>query len=174
MGISWVSGRFDDISGKCAFDKAAPAESFFEVTIKVASIDTNNAQRDEHLRSEDFFDTKQFPEMTFKSMSVKKSATTKPSAAGAATQPAQDNSTPQQADTAATYEVTGDFTMHGVTKPMTIILHGGREAELPKDTHRIGFFGEFSLKRSDYGMDKMLSGIGDDVKIAVSFEAIKQ
>jgi polyisoprenoid-binding protein YceI len=151
LGISWVSGRFDDISGKCAIDKADPTQSTFEVTIKPASIDTNQAQRNEHLRSKDFFDVKQFPDMTFKSTSVKKAA-----------------------DADAVYEVTGDFTMHGVTKPVTFLLRGGKEAEFPKGTQRIGFFTEFSLKRSDYGMDKMPTAIGDAVKIAVSFEAVKK
>jgi polyisoprenoid-binding protein YceI len=55
MGISWVSGGFNEVSGKCAIDKADPAKCSFEMTIKTASVDTNNAKRDEHLRSEDFF-----------------------------------------------------------------------------------------------------------------------
>jgi polyisoprenoid-binding protein YceI len=151
LGISWVAGRFDDISGKCAIDKSDPTQSTFEVAIKAASIDTNQAQRNEHLRSKDFFNVKEFPEMTFKSTSVKKAS-----------------------DADGVYEVTGDFTMHGVTKPVTFLLRGGKEAELPKGAQRIGFFTEFSLKRSDYGMDKMPTAIGDAVKIAVSFEAVKQ
>ena len=151
LGISWVSGRFNDVSGKCAIDKADPTQSTFEVTIKATSIDTNQPQRNEHLRSKDFFNVKEFPEMAFKSTSVKKAA-----------------------DADAVYEVTGDFTMHGVTKPLTFILRGGKEAEFPKGSQRIGFFTEFSLKRSDYGMDKMPTAVGDEVKIAVSFEAVKQ
>jgi polyisoprenoid-binding protein YceI len=173
MGISWVAGRFDDIAGRCVFDKADPAKSSFEVTIKTGSIDTNNAQRDEHLRGEDFFNTKQYPTMTFKSTSVKKSASSRPATTQAASKPAQDIAASQPAEQAG-YEVAGDFTMHGVTRPLTLILHGGEEAELPAGTHRIGFFGEFSLKRSDYGMNKLLGGVGDDVKITVSFEAIRQ
>ncbi len=152
-GISWVAGRFNDVSGKCSFDKGDPAKSTCEVTIKTTSIDTNNAQRDTHLRSEEFFDVKQFPDMTFKSTSVKKAA--------------------GEGEDAA-YEVTGDFTLRGVTKPVTLILRGGKEAEFPKGTNRIGFFAEFSLKRSDYGMSKLLGAVGDLVKIIVSVEAIKQ
>lgn len=151
LGISWVSGRFNDVAGKCAIDKADPAQCTFKVTIKATSIDTNQPQRNEHLRSKDFFDVKQFPEMTFKSTSVKKAS-----------------------DADAVYEVTGDFTMHGVTKPVTFVLRGGKEAEFPKGTQRIGFFTEFTLKRSDYGMDKMPTAIGDAVKITVSFEAVKK
>jgi polyisoprenoid-binding protein YceI len=151
LGISWVSGRFNDVSGKCAIDKAAPTQSTFEMTIKPASIDTNQPQRNEDLRSTNFFNVKEFPEMTFKSTSVKKAA-----------------------DGDGVYEVTGDFTMHGMTKPVTFVLRGGKEAEFPKGTQRIGFFTEFSLKRSDYGMDKMPTAIGDVVKITVSFEAVKK
>jgi polyisoprenoid-binding protein YceI len=151
LGISWVSGRFNDVAGQCAIDKSDPTQCTFEVTIKAASIDTNQPQRNEHLRSKDFFDAKQFPEMTFKSTSVKKAS-----------------------DADAVYEVTGDFTMHGVTKPVTFLLRGGKEAEFPKGTQRIGFFTEFSIKRSDYGMTKMLAAVGDAVKITVSFEAVKK
>jgi len=153
LGISWVAGRFNDLSGKCSFDKADPAKSSCEVTIKATSIDTGIAQRDTHLRSADFFDVKQFPGITFKSTSVKK-------AAGEGEE--------------AAYEVAGDFTMHGVTKPVTFILRGGKEAEFPKGTHRIGFVAEFSLKRSDFGMDRLPGGVGDLAKIIVSVEAIKQ
>lgn len=175
MGISWVSGRFNEVSGKCAIDKGDPAKCSFEMAIKATSIDTNNAKRDEHLRSEDFFNVKQFPEMAFKSTSVKKAATTQPAVAvSPATKPAPDGARPPLAEANAVYEVTGDFTMHGVTKPVTLILRGGREAELPKGTQRIGFFAEFSLKRSDYGLDKLPGVVGDVVKITVSFEAAKQ
>jgi polyisoprenoid-binding protein YceI len=151
LGISWVSGRFNDVSGKCAIDKADPTQSTFEVTIKPASIDTNQPQRNDDLRSKNFFDVKEFPEMTFKSTSVKKAS-----------------------DADGVYEVTGDFTMHGATKPVTFVLRGGKEAEFPKGTQRIGFFTEFTIKRSDYGMDKMPTAIGDAVKITVSFEAVKK
>lgn len=175
MGISWVFGRFDDVSGKCMIDKADPTKSIFEITIKATSVDTNNAKRDEHLRSEDFFNVKKFPEMVFKSTSVKKAAaTTHPAPAGGTTTSPAADPMPQSADADARYEVTGDFTMHGVTKPVTFIICGGKEAELPKGTHRIGFFAEFSLNRTDYGMDKLPGAVGSEVKIAVSFEAVKQ
>jgi polyisoprenoid-binding protein YceI len=173
MGISWVAGRFNDMSGKCMIDKADPTRSTFEMTIKAASIDTNNVKRDEHLRSPDFFDAKQFPEMIFKSTSVKRAAA-QPAADGATAKTAQGDPTFQPADADAVYEVTGDFTMHGVTKPLTVILRGGKEAELPKGTQRVGFFSEFSLKRTDYGMDKLPGVVGNEVKIAVSLEAVKQ
>lgn len=148
VGISWVQGRFDDLAGACTIDANDPGKSTFEMTIKTTSVDTNVAQRDNHLRSPDFFDVKQFPEMTFKSTSVKK--------------------------VDAGLEVTGDFTLHGVTKAITFTLVGGQKAEFPKGTQRIGFVTELKLKRSDYGMAKMIPDVGDEVRIFISFEATQK
>jgi polyisoprenoid-binding protein YceI len=145
VGISWVQGRFDELTGACTVDSNDPGKSTFQMSIKTSSVDTNVAQRDEHLRSPDFFDVKQFPEMTFKSTAVKK--------------------------VDAGLEVTGDFTLHGVTKAITFTLVGGQKAEFPKGTQRIGFVTEFKLKRSDYGMAKMIPDVGDEVRIFISLEA---
>jgi|WetSurMetagenome_2_1015567.scaffolds.fasta_scaffold23144_4 polyisoprenoid-binding protein YceI len=147
-GISWVQGRFDEFGGACTLDAEDPAKSAFEMTIKTASVDTNVAARDEHLRSPDFFDTKKFPEMTFKSTAVKK--------------------------VEGGLEVAGDFTLHGATKPITFTLVGGKKAEFPKGTQRVGFVTEFSLKRSDFGMDKMIPDVGDEVRIFISLEAVQK
>src|SRR5437879_3709531 len=93
IGLSWTFGRFKEVSGSCTLDAAAPAKSAFNLTIKADSIDTNNQKRDDHLKSPDFFNATQFPTITFKSTAVK------PVEGG--------------------LEVTGDFTMHGVTKAVT-------------------------------------------------------
>lgn len=143
-GISWSHGRFNNVTGKFWVDTVNPAGGEFEVTIKTDSIDTNNAQRDNHLRSPDFLNTKQFPEMSFKSTSVAAS---------------KDG-----------YKVTGDFTMHGVTKSITLDLAGGKKIQFPKGVHRTGFSTDLVLKRSEFGMNKFLEGIGDDVHISISFE----
>ncbi len=165
-GISWVAGRFNDIAGNCAIDPADANKCRFEVTIKTASVDTNNAQRDAHLRTKDFFDANQFPEMTFKSTSVSKAVVAIPLMPNcAATQPAPGI----PAD--AAYVVVGDFTLHGVTRTITVPLRGGKETEFPKGTRRVGFFTDFSIKRSDFGMSTMLGGVGDEVRISISFEA---
>src|SRR4029077_1812864 len=71
MGISWVHGRFNSFSGSVSYDKADPAKSSFEMTIKADSVDSGNKQRDLHLMNADFFDAKQFANITFKSTSVK-------------------------------------------------------------------------------------------------------
>ena len=148
LGLSWIQGRFDEFGGQFTIDSANPEKSAFELSINPASIDTNNQKRDEHLRSPDFLNAKQFPVMTFKSTAVH------PVKGG--------------------YEVTGDFTMHGVTKPMTLELVGGRTAEFPKGVTRTGYSAEFALKRTDFGIDKFQPGVGDKIYVAVSFEGTKK
>jgi polyisoprenoid-binding protein YceI len=146
VGLSWVFGRFDDLSGNFTLDPSNPAGDSFAMTIKTESIDTNNRKRDEHLSSPDFFNVKQFPAIAFQSTSVK---------------PSQDG-----------YQVTGDLTMHGVTKPVTFTLKGGKTAELPKGVRRTGFATQLAIKRSDFGIDKFTDMLGDDVYIEVGFEGI--
>ena len=72
------------------------------------------------------------------------------------------------------YEVTGDFTLHGVTKPLTLQLVGGRKAEFPKGIQRTGYSTELALKRSDFGISKFGEAVSDDVVIAISFEGTKK
>jgi len=146
MGISWVHGRFNAFSGSVSYDKASPAKSSFEMTIKADSVDSGNKQRDAHLASPDFFDAKQFANITFKSTSVK---------------PGKDG-----------LEVEGDFTMHGKTNKTKFVLKGGKEADI-RGKKVIGFFTDLTLKRSDYGMKEM-QGLGDEVPVSISFEAGKK
>jgi polyisoprenoid-binding protein YceI len=148
-GISSIFGRFNEMSGDFMIDKQDPANSSFAVNIKASSIDTNNAARDKHLRSPDFFNAKQFPALTFKSTSVRR--------------------------VEKGYEVTGDFTMHGVTKQITFVLEGGgKEIEFPKGRKRIGFTTAFTLKRSDFGMDKGAGILGEDVHVEIGMEAVQK
>jgi polyisoprenoid-binding protein YceI len=148
LGLSWIYGRFDDFNGTFTLDPSDPGKSSFELSIKTTSVDTNNKKRDDHLRSPDFFNAKQFPLITFRSMSVK---------------PAEGG-----------YEVTGELTLHGATRPVTFPLKGGRTAEFPKGMQRTGFTTELILKRSEFGMDKMVGPVGDDVHVAISFEGVKK
>lgn len=148
MGLSWVHGRFNSFSGSFVVDANNPAASSFELNIKPESVDTGQAKRDEHLRLADFFNVKQFPTLSFKSTSVKTA----------------ENG----------LEVTGDLTLHGTTKPVTFTLQGGRKAEFPKGVQRTGYTTELSIKRSAFGMDKMLEALGDEVFIAISFQGIKK
>ncbi len=128
LDISWIHGRFNDVAGKFVLDRDDASKSTFSLTIKTESVDTANEGRDKHLRQPDYFDTKQFPTIKFKSTRVK----------------AIDGG----------YEVTGDFTMHGTTNKITLIMMGGKE-HVFKDVKRVAFSTELSLKRSDYGFDKI-------------------
>jgi polyisoprenoid-binding protein YceI len=148
IGLSWTYGRFKDLSGTFAVDPRNPAGTQFNLSTRVESLDTDNAKRDEHLKSPDFFAAKQFPTIGFRSTSVK------PVEGG--------------------YEVAGELTLHGVTKPVTVVFKGGRTAEFPRGVQRTGYFGEFTIKRSDFGMNKMLEAIGDDINVQLSFEGTKK
>ena len=148
LDISWIHGRFNEVDGKFSLDRQDPAKSTFQLTIKAESVDTANPARDEHLRQPDYFDTKQFPTIEFKSTGVK-------SIEGG-------------------YEVTGDFTMHGKTKEITFALMGGREIE-SRDVKRVGFSTELKLKRSDFGFDKNAIGpIGDEAIIIIDCEGTRK
>lgn len=148
-GISWIFGRFNEFSGDFMIDKQDPANSSFALNIKAGSIDTNNGKRDEHLRSPDFFNAKQFPTLTFKSTSVKR--------------------------VEKGYEVTGDFTMHGVTKQISFVLEGGgKEIEFPKGRKRLGFTAALTLRRADFGMDKFVGMLGEDVHVEIGVEAVQK
>ncbi|MGZ0172739.1 MAG: YceI family protein [Planctomycetales bacterium] len=148
LGISWIHGRFNEVSGKFSLDRENPEKSTFALTIKAESVDTANKARDAHLRQPDYFDTKQFPTIDFKSTS------TKPIKGG--------------------FEVTGNFTMHGTTKKIKIVMMGGKEHDFGK-VKRVAFSTELSLKRSDYGFDKNAIGpIGDEALIMIDCEGVRK
>ena len=148
LDISWIHGRFNEVAGKFSLDRENPAKSTFELTIQVDSVDTANEARDEHLRQPDYFDTKQFPTIEFKSTKTKAIE--------------------------GGYEVTGDFTMHGTTKKIKFELLGGKEHDF-KGTKRVAFSTELSLKRSDYGFDKKAIGaIGDEALIIIDCEGVRK
>jgi polyisoprenoid-binding protein YceI len=146
-GISDFYGAFKEVSGTVTFDSADPSKSSVELTIPVESVDTRNEKRDQHLKSPDFFNAKQFPALTFKSSKVEASGDT--------------------------YKISGDLTLHGVTKPITVSFKKGGESKGAKET-RGGGEARFTIKRSDYDMKFMVGPIGDDVNIIVSLEGVKQ
>ena len=147
LDTSYVFGRFNDFGGTVNVDPD-PTKMSFDVSAKVESIDTGNAKRDTHLKSPDFFSAKEFPTINFKSTSVK---------------PAGDNK----------FEVTGDMTLHGVTKTTTVTIEKVGQSNNPQFGERAGFFTTFNVKRSDFGMSGMQPMIGDDVELAVAFETAK-
>ncbi len=148
LNISYVYGRFNDVSGTVVLNETDPATCSITAEVKVESIDTHNADRDKHLKSPEFFDVEKYPTIVFKSASFKK--------AGEA------------------YEVQGNLTLHGVTKPLTVKLERTGAAADPKGDFRAGFETGFTIKRSDFGMTTAIGPIADDVRLTISLEAIRQ
>ena len=146
MGVSNFYGTFKEIGGQISMDAKDPTKSSVTFTIQAASIDSRNPKRDQDLSGPDFFSVKEFPTIEFKSTSVK---------------PAGKDG----------YDVTGKFTMHGVTKDLTLKVQqvGTAEGQHGKIA---GYETHTTLKRSDYGMDAGVANgmIGDEVEVTVSVE----
>jgi polyisoprenoid-binding protein YceI len=152
--VTKVRGSFNEFEGTAALDGANPANSHAEVTIKAASIDTRNAQRDEHLRSNDFLAMEEHPEITFISTGAR-----------------------QVDDT--TFELTGDLTIRGVTKSVTIPFTFEGAAKDPFGNLRAGFEGSVAINRKDWGVswNAALEGggvlVSDRVTLEFEISAIK-
>jgi polyisoprenoid-binding protein YceI len=152
--FSNVTGKFDDFAGTIQYDEANPEQSSVEVTIKTASIDTGVKMRDDDLRSPNFFDAKKYPEITFKSKSVK----------------AIDKNN---------FEVTGDLTMRGVTKEVILKVELVGKGVGLKGSIVSGWDATAAVKRSEFGLawNQVIEGtqvVGDDVKIELHIEADKK
>lgn len=150
-----VTGNFRDFDANINIDRANPAASSVEFTIQAASIDTGNTNRDEHLRSPDFFEVTKYPAITFKSTSIKAKSKTD-------------------------FDVTGDLTMRGVTKRVTLpvsFLGFGKDG---RGNEKAGFEIETTLNRKDYGivwnrdLDEGGVLLGDDVKVTIDLEVGKK
>lgn len=146
--IGHVWGRFTDFGGTYALDDADPTKANFNIEVKSASVDTNQPKRDEHLKSPDFLNAKQYPTITFKSTAVKKAAD-------------------------KNLEVTGDLTLHGVTRAITANVELLGKGEFPQGKQRTGIEATFSVKLSDFQI-KGVPGVGDEIKLIVAIEGVKQ
>ena len=151
MGVAYNYGRFNDFSGRITLDDADVSKSTVEFQVKTESVDTGNAKRDQHLRSPDFFNAKQFPVITFKSTEVSEKA-------------GKEN----------VLEVTGEFNLHGVKKSITIDVEMTGELVTSQKGKIIGFHTIFNIKRTEYGFNFGLEGVNDDIQIIVSVEAGKK
>ena len=144
-GYTW--GRFNDFKGSLEWDENNLSESKITVEIKAESVDTNSGKRDQHLRNADFFNTKQFPTITFNSTSIEK----------------KENNT---------YIMQGELSLHGVTQNIEVELRKTGEGKDPWGGTRIGHETSFTIKRSEFGMDYNLKGIGDQVHMMISLEGV--
>ena len=142
MNTSNAWGRFNDIQGSVDLDGSSPA---VDVQLKTDSIDTGNAKREEHLKSPDFFNVKQFPAIGFKSAKIKKLA---------------DNA----------YELEGTLNLHGVERPLTVRLEQTGAGKSLQGKSIAGYETTFTIKRSDFGMKYLVGPIGDEVLLIVSLE----
>ena len=149
-----VSGKFTDFTGTIQVDRAKPESSTVDFTIQATSIDTSETRRDQHLRSADFFDVANNPTITFKSTSIK-------------------------ANGKDSWLVTGDFTMHGVTKSVVLPVTLLGEGKDPFGNEKMGLETGLTINRKDYGLtwNKALETggvlVGDEVKVQIAIEANK-
>lgn len=149
LGFSWLVGRFDQFNGTFSYDEKAPETSKVSVEIDTASVSSNHAERDKHLRNTDFLDVGKFPKATFVSKSV--------SAAG---------------DGKA--KIVGDLTLRGVTKEVTIdaaYVGGGAD---PWGGNRVGFTGTTKIALADYGINFNLGPASKDVELQLEVEGVQK
>ena len=153
--VTKVPGRFDDFSGTITMVPGKPQASSVEFTIKATSVNTANEMRDNHLKTADFFDAVKYPDITFKSTKI----------------------VPVDADT---FNVTGNFTMRGVTKEITIPVDYAGSMTDARGTQKAGFSLATKLNRQEYGIlwNQTLDAggvmLGDDVEITINIEANKK
>ena len=149
LGYSWLHGRFNTFDGEFNYDAEKPNASQIMVNIDTTSLDSNHAERDKHLRGKDFLNVDKYPTATFKSTNI----------------------TFNNDDSG---KVTGDFTLHGVTKSITFEIDKIGEGQDPWGGYRVGFEGETSLKLSDYGINYNLGPASTHVDIGLFIEGIRK
>ena len=150
LGYSWLHGRFNTFDGQFNYDAKNPNASQISVNIDTASLDSNHAERDKHLRGGDFLNVSKYPQASFKSTAIKFD---------------------QDGEEAT---VTGEFTLHGVTKTISFEIDKIGEGQDPWGGYRVGFEGETSLKLADYGIDYDLGPASTHVDIGLFIEGIRQ
>lgn len=149
LGYSWLYGRFNDFQGSFSYDEKHPEKAKVKVTLKTASIDTNYAERDKHLRSDDFFDVKKYPESTFVSTSYQ------PTGNGKGV-------------------LKGKLTLHGVTKTVSVKVEQIGAGPDPWGGYRRGFYGTTTLTLADFGMTYDLGPASTTAELLLSLEGVRQ
>ncbi len=148
LGYSWLYGRFNKLSGTFSHDPASPEASRIQVTVDTASVDSNHAERDKHLRSADFLDVDKYPEATFRSTGY--------------------------SGTADEGTMTGELTMHGVTKPVEIKVKKLGEGKDPWGGYRAGFIGTLVVDRRDFGIEYQLGPASWTLEMDLGIEGIRK
>jgi len=149
LGYSWLYGRFNTFDGDFSYDPASPEAASIRVNIDPASVDSNHAERDKHLRSDDFLDVKKFPEAKFVSKRVESKGE------GKAT-------------------VIGDLTLKGVTKELSIDAELVGMGPDPWGGERVGFEGSTKFALKDFNIMKNLGPMSQEVEMILSVEGIKK
>ncbi|MDH3404588.1 MAG: YceI family protein [Acidobacteriota bacterium] len=149
FGVANFYGAFREVSGRIEYDPESPEGLAVEVTIAAASVDSRNGQRDDHLKSQDFLNVVEFPTISFRSTRVA---------------PAGDDR----------YEVTGDLTLHGVTREIQVTAEKTGEGKHPRSGRDlVGFEARFAVDRTDFGMTFMAGPLSEQVEIILALEAGK-
>lgn len=149
LGYSTHYGFFHDFDVDLTFDPESPADSTLSVVVRPAGVDTNAEKLDHHLQTPDFFDTDKFPELTFTATEIEVTGEN-------------------------TGKVTGDLTILGVTKPVTLDVTFNKAAPHPASNQpAIGFSATGTVRRSDFGMDYGVPAVGDDVKLMIEYEGTR-
>lgn len=150
LGYSWLHGRFNTFDGEFSYDAKNPNASTIMVNIDTKSIDSNHAERDKHLRGGDFLNVDKFPKASFKSTSIKFD---------------------EDGDEA---NVTGEFSLHGVTKTITFVIDKIGEGKDPWGGYRVGFSGTTTIALTDFAIKNILGPASNDVQLNLYVEGIKQ
>jgi polyisoprenoid-binding protein YceI len=149
LGYSWLYGTFKDFDGSFSFDDNNPEASKVNVTLNTHSVDTNNAERDKHIRSGDFLNVGKHPTATFASTAVKTTGE-------------------------GTADITGNLTLNGVTKPVVIAATFIGQGDDPWGGYRAGFAGSTMLKLKDFDIEKDLGPASAEVELIISVEGVRQ
>lgn len=151
LGYSWLTGRFDNFSGEFSYDPAKPEASSVSVTIDTTSVNSNHAERDKHLRSDDFLNVEKFPKATFVSKKIV-----------------------LDSDDKDEFDIVGDLTLNGVTKSITIEVEKIGEGKDPWGGYRAGFSGETEIKMKDFNIKMDLGPASQTVTLELEVEGIKK
>jgi polyisoprenoid-binding protein YceI len=149
LGYSWLYGRFNDFDGQFVYDAKNPENSSVSVAIDTSSVDSNHAERDKHIRSKDFLNVGKFPEASFKSKRV-------------------------VVDDEGEADIVGDFTLHGVTREITLDVEMLGHGKDPWGGYRMGFEAETELRLEDFGIPASLGKASETVEITISVEGVRQ